>query len=163
MKRVVFLLLSTLLISVSALAIHKTENRNWLTEASEEERYERLEYYLGGFSSAMQETGERYAHVEQAIIDENYQLAAYHWQKIKDAIERGTMKRPDRRPNAERIFLGDPWQELLAALETEEPEDNKVRNRFKVAREACLACHIAEEVPFMNDQPLFTKSPIKDL
>lgn len=151
---------SALLISAGAIAVQQTDSRNWLTDADEDTRYERLEYYLGGFSSAMRETGERYRHAEQAIYDENYELAYYHWDKIKGAIERGAMKRPDRRENAEAMFLNSAWEVLAEALQ--KPEEHDVRGAFQQAKGACMACHSAEEVPFMNDQPLFRDGPLGD-
>lgn len=151
---------SALVLSAGALAVQQTDSRNWLTDADSDTRYERLEYYLGGFSSAMWETGERYRHTEQAIYDENYELAYYHWDKIKGAIERGAMKRPDRRENAEAMFLDGAWEVLAEALQ--EPEEHDVRGAFQQAKGACMACHSAEEVPFMNDQPLFRDGPLGD-
>jgi mono/diheme cytochrome c family protein len=162
MKRATLALLSggLLSLSVGAFAISQTDSRNWLTDADEDTRYERLEYYLGGFSSAMWQTGERYQHTEQAIADGNYELAYYHWDKIKGAIERGAMKRPDRRANAEEIFLDDAWKVLAEALQ--DPDEYDVRGAFQQAKAGCLACHGAEEVPFMNDQPMFTQGPLGD-
>lgn len=145
-------------LSAGVLALNQTETRNWLSDADPDTRYERLEYYLGGFSSAMQETGDRYRHVEQAIYDGNYKLADYHWDKIKGAIERGTMKRPARRENAEAMFLDNAWGVLAEALQ--DPEEHDVRGAFLQAKGACIACHAAEEVPFMNDQPLFRDGPL---
>lgn len=63
----------------------------------------------------MRERGERYKHTEQAIYDESYELAYYHWDKIKGAIERGVMKRPDRGENAREMFLDDAWEVLAEA------------------------------------------------
>lgn len=147
-----------LAVSAGVFAINQTDTRNWLTDADEETRYERLEYYLAGFSSAMRETGERYKHTEQAIYDENYELAYYHWDKIKGAIERGVMKRPDRGENAQAMFLDTAWETLAEALQA--PEEHDVRAAFTEAKAACMACHGAEEVPFMNHQPLFRDGPL---
>lgn len=151
---------AALIFSVGAIAVQKTDSRKWLSDADEDTRYERLEYYLGGFSSAMWETGERYQRAEQAIYDENYDLAYYHWDKIKGAIERGAMKRPDRRDNAERMFLDSAWKTLAEALQA--PDEHDVRGAFTQAKAACMACHGAEGVPFMNDQPLFRDGPLSD-
>ncbi|OGT55975.1 MAG: hypothetical protein A3E01_14560 [Gammaproteobacteria bacterium RIFCSPHIGHO2_12_FULL_63_22] len=101
----------------------------------------------------MWEVGERYEHVEQAIRDGNWPLAAYHWEKIETTINGGLMKRPKRRASAEALFLGDPWNDLHEALEQEEPE--RIGSAFARAKGACMACHAAENVAFVNDQPLF--------
>ncbi|WP_305041014.1 hypothetical protein [Geoalkalibacter sp.] len=138
---------------LAAASLTKTSDSNWLTGADEKTRAERLEHYLGGFSSAMQDTGLRYAHVKQAIADGNWDLAQYHWGKIATAIENGLMKRPARRANAEAIFLNRAWEPLAAALK--EKNGESIAKAFQQARQACMACHVAEKVPFMNDQPLF--------
>lgn len=134
----------------------------WLLEKeSHTARFEQLESYLGGFSSAMWETGHRYDIVYAAIDDENYALADYHWQKIRSAIRNGYSKRPARQANADALFLDAAWGELASALENAKKNENgngngdEVRDAFMVARSACMACHVAEDVPFMNDQKLF--------
>jgi len=67
----------------------------WLTGAPDQAtKDERLERYLRGFDQPMWEVGERYEHIEQALRDQNWDLAAYHWEKIKSTIEGGLMKRP---------------------------------------------------------------------
>lgn len=139
--------------SAAASPLTKTTDNNWLTGADDKTRAARLELYLGGFSTAMQDTGLRFAHVKQAIADENWELARYHWSKIATAIENGLMKRPARRANAEAIFLKRAWEPLDQALA--EKKGEAVQAAFQKAREACMACHAAEKVPFMNDQPLF--------
>ncbi|KSF66371.1 hypothetical protein AO941_20930 [Pseudomonas aeruginosa] len=101
----------------------------------------------------MWEVGERYRHVEQALRDENWDLAAYHWEKIRTTIEGGLMKRPKRRPNAEALFLGEPWNAMHEALESRDRA--RIAPAFARAKGACMACHAAEQVPFINDQPLF--------
>jgi hypothetical protein len=147
--------------SASLASLTKTSDRNWLTGADEQTRFERLEHYLGGFSSVMQETGLRYGHVEQAIADENWDLALYHWEKIGVAIENGLMKRPARRPNAEAIFLESAWGDLDEALKGK--NRGTIQDAFKSARDACMNCHAAEDVPFINDQPLFRHLPVQTM
>lgn len=129
----------------------------WLTgEADHAARFDRLESYLGGFSSAMWETGYRYQNVYDAIASENPQLADYHWQKIRGAIENGYMKRPGRQANADAMFLDNAWGELAGVLET--GDQAAMEGAFLAAREACMACHVAEDVPFINDMPLLRET-----
>ncbi|MBZ2189490.1 hypothetical protein K8B33_10315 [Alcanivorax sp. JB21] len=135
----------------------------WLLEKeSHAARFEQLESYLGGFSSAMWETGHRYDVVHAAIAEGNHALADYHWQKIRSAIRNGYTKRPARQANADALFLEGPWNALANALkeakENEGANGAAVREAFMDARSACMACHVAEDVPFMNDQALFRDS-----
>ena len=126
----------------------------WLTGAPDQAtKDERLEKYLRGFDQPMWEVGERYERVEQALRDENWALASYHWEKIRTTIEGGLMKRPKRRANAEALFLGEPWEALHEALESQDAA--RIGPAFARAKGACMACHAAEDAPFINDQPLF--------
>ncbi|MFU8858570.1 MAG: hypothetical protein ACNA8S_16385, partial [Deferrisomatales bacterium] len=81
MRTPTWLLAGTFLgLSAAAVgAVTKATDSRWLTGADETTRVERLEHYLGGFSSAMLETGLRFEHVRQAVRDGNLELAHYHW------------------------------------------------------------------------------------
>ncbi len=131
----------------------KFSNRWLLDAANDTERFNRLETYLGGFSGPMWEVGYRYQGVFDAIKDGNHDLASYHWNKIGSAMVNGTMKRPARKANADAMFLNGPWKAMTEALSSGEEE--RIRKSFLEQRQACIACHVAERAPFMNDQPLF--------
>ncbi|WP_162925830.1 hypothetical protein [Isoalcanivorax indicus] len=158
--RTMILLMSTTLLLTACDAAPSPEGRmgdGWLTgQEDNTARFERLEGYLGGFSSAMWETGYRYQGTRDAIVDGNLALADYHWGKLRGAIENGYMKRPGRQHNAEAMFLEGAWEALDRALQEEDRDT--VQSAFLDARDACMACHVAEEVPFMNDMPLFRDS-----
>jgi hypothetical protein len=126
----------------------------WLQGAHDDvQRFERLERYLGGFSRSMWEVGERYARLHEALQGGNYALARYHWEKIGATIRAGYLKRPARQPNADAQFLDRVWpavdEELASA------DSTRAWAGFESARAACMACHVAEGVPFMNDQAMF--------
>lgn len=130
---------------------------NWLLDAKDDtERFQRIQQMFGGFSMAMQIVGERYDRTYDAIADGNFELANYHWKKIKETIELGTLRRPARAANAEALFLKGPWGAVSEALTAKDKV--KAREQFLLARSACLACHVAEKVPFMNDQPRFRRT-----
>ena len=116
------------------------------------DRFRALEGYLGGFSSAMWEVGERYLHLHQALVDDNRELAEYHWAKIGDAIRQGYLKRPGRQANADALFLDTVFEPMADVLATEDL--TAMWAAFEQARAACTACHVAENVAFMNDQPM---------
>lgn len=142
-----------LFVSGIAAAEPKATN-NWLLDAeNDEERFKRVEQMFAGFSGAMAEVGDRYQHTHDAIKDGNYALASYHWDKLRGAIELGYLRRPGRAANAKGLFLETAWPELKEQLTSDDSQ--AIQQRFQQARSACLACHVAEEVPFMNDQPLF--------
>jgi hypothetical protein len=130
---------------------------NWLLDAGDDtERFKRVERMFGGFSTAMQIVGERYARIYDAVAEGNFGLADYHWKKLREAIELGYLRRPAREANAVALFLENPGLSVQDALDSKKKE--KARAAFASARLACMACHLAENVPFMNDQPLFRRS-----
>ncbi len=130
------------------------DSEHWITQAPDDaERFERLEKYLRGFDQPMWEIGERYEHIYLALKDENYELALYHWEKIKTTIENGTMKRPARRKSTEAFFLEEVWQSVHDDIASR--DRNRAWEGFAMGRSACMSCHNAERVEFLNRQPLF--------
>ncbi|MCC5887007.1 MAG: hypothetical protein JJT88_11295 [Gammaproteobacteria bacterium] len=128
-------------------------SEGWLGSLdSHGDRFRALEGYLGGFSSAMWEVGERYRHVHQALLDDNRELAEYHWAKIGDAIRNGYRKRPARQANADALFLDTVFAPVAESLASGEARERWAA--FEQGRAACVACHAAEDVAFMNDQPM---------
>jgi hypothetical protein len=127
---------------------------DWLLAAPDDEsRFRLLQTQLRGFDQPMWEVGERFERVHAALERGNYPLATYHWEKIRTAIENGVAKRPKRRENAESMFLKPVWGDVEADLKS----GNSARAwaAFERAKAACRGCHQAEQVPFMNDQPVF--------
>jgi len=130
-------------------------SKRWITEAADDpERFQRIEKYLRGFDQPMWEVGDRYEKLYAALVRGNFELASYHWAKIKLTIENGTMKRPARRASADAFLLTDTWGSVNEALES---GDRATAWRgFEKARASCMKCHEAERVGYMNDQPMFT-------
>jgi hypothetical protein len=130
---------------------------HWLLELPQfDDRFARIEHQFGGFSEAMRVVGQRYEHAFDAVVDDNLPLAAYHWGKLREAIERGYTRRPARRANAESMFLNNAWRSAMDAFESNDID--QARSAFLNARDQCMACHTAEDVTFMNDQPLFRRT-----
>ncbi len=135
------------------------QSDNWLLDLKDDhERFQLIQQMFGGFSSAMQIVGERYDRTYDAVNDGNYDLANYHWKKIKDAIELGYVRRPARKANSIALFLNGPWSSASEAIASKEKD--KAKNGFLSARSACMACHLAENVPFMNEQPKFRRTAL---
>lgn len=130
---------------------------NWLLDAKDDtERFRRIQQMFGGFSMSMQLVGERYDRTFDAVTDGNFDLAAYHWKKIRETIELGYLRRPAREANASAVFLKGPWVSVSEALASKDRV--KAKEQFLLARSACMACHVAEKVAFMNDQPKFRRT-----
>jgi hypothetical protein len=132
----------------------KSPSANWLRDAKDdEERFRRIEIYAGGTYHQMWEIGHRYQQIHRAIIDENWDLGLHHWVKLRDVFNVALMKRPNRTANAEALFLDTTWQQLADALKSRDAV--KVRQAFLTERAACMSCHVAENMPFLNDTPIF--------
>jgi hypothetical protein len=132
----------------------KPPSNNWLLDArTDAERFRRLQVYSGGTDQQMWQMGYRYEQVYRAIVDQNWQLGAYHWGKLRDVFNVALMKRPNRTPNAEAMFLTNDWRLLDAALKA--GDGAAVRKTFLAERQACLACHVAEGMAFLNETPIF--------
>lgn len=130
---------------------------DWLlTQIDDEARFKQLQTQFRGFDQPMWEVGERYERLHSALERRNYQLAAYHWEKIRTAIENGIVKRPARAANARSLFLDPVWEDVRVEFNSADP--HRAWAAFERAKNACQACHVAENVAYMNDQPLFELS-----
>jgi hypothetical protein len=132
----------------------KPPSADWLLDArDDQERFRRIQLLAGGTYEQMWQVGYRYQQVYQAILDENWELGRHHWTKLRDVMNVALMKRPHRTPNAEAMFLDAQWARLEQALEAR--DRSKARELFLTERDTCMACHIAEKMPFLNDTPIF--------
>ena len=129
-------------------------SRRWLLDArDDDERFRRLQIYAGGTDQQMWQMGYRYEQVYQAITDENWKLGTHHWGKLRNVFNVALMKRPNRTPYAETLFLDDTWQLLAEALESGDAA--VAREAFLQERQACIACHVAEGYEFVNNTAMF--------
>ncbi|MCU0574916.1 MAG: hypothetical protein MUC41_18285 [Syntrophobacteraceae bacterium] len=132
-------------------------SENWLLDAKDDtERFRRVQQMFGGFSAAMLVVAERYERTYDAVAEGNHELASYHWKKIREAMELGTLRRPGREANAQALFLKETWGATEKAIASK--DNAKAKEWLLAARSACMACHMAEKVVFMNDQPLFRRT-----
>ena len=135
----------------------KPPSANWLLDAdTDAERFRRLQIQGGGTDQQMLEIGQRFLSTFNAIGDENWELADHHWGKLRDRFNVALMKRPNRTPNAEAIFLDNSWGQLSEALKSK--DGARIRESFLAQRQACMACHLAEKMGFMNNQALFRQT-----
>lgn len=149
-----------LLLAVAPMSANgqSAPNRDdWLLNAPDDTaRFRLLQNQARGFSAAMIEVGQRYQAMYDAVGDGNFALAAYQWDKIRDAIQAGYARRPGRQPNADARLLGPLFEPVRDAFRSADPA--RAWASFVEVRAACMACHVAERIPFMNDQPLFRQT-----
>jgi hypothetical protein len=132
----------------------KLAQGDWLLSApNETERFRRVQQQFGGFERSMWEVGERFRRIHEALQRRNFELAEYHWGKIGSTISSGIVRRPKRAANAKTMFLGENFKSIAADIEN---HDYPVAAAaFDRAKGVCMACHQAENVGWVNDQPLF--------
>jgi hypothetical protein len=125
----------------------------WLTKTPDETaRFELIQKQFRGFDVAMWEVGQRYRALHDALTRNNYDLALYHWDKIKTAIDNGTLRRPARKASADELFF-PYWDEIRQEIAAR--DESRAWIAFERATTACQSCHQAEKVAYMNDQALF--------
>ncbi|MBG0796558.1 hypothetical protein IYX23_02445 [Methylocystis sp. L43] len=138
----------------SAAEAEELSQNDWLLRAENDNaRFRLLQQQMRGFDQPMWEVGERFERLHDALQRENYELAVYHWDKIKTTIENGVAKRPARGESARRLFLGDSWTKIRAAFAS--GDKREAWDGFDSARTACQSCHQAEKLEFMNNQVIF--------
>jgi len=136
----------------------KPPSNNWLLDANDDtERFRRLQVVASGTDIPMWEIAYRYEELYVAIQKNNWEMGAYHWEKLRDRLNTAAMKRPARTQNIEDMFLeSGTWKSMHDALTSKVPE--KVRAQFQVVRQMCMACHVAEKVGFLNDSSVFKRT-----
>lgn len=146
-----------LLLSLAPATAQPALNRDdWLLNAPDDTaRFRLLQSQARGFSASMIEVGQRYQAMQDAVGDSNFALAAYHWDKIRDAIQAGYARRPGRQANADARLLRPLFEPVRDAFRSGDAA--RAKAGLAEARTACMACHEAERVAFINDQPLFRR------
>jgi len=155
MKPLVFLSALALVAGLATTAtVPASASDGWLVQETDaDKRAEMLQDQFGGFSAAMREVGDRWVLIHAALERENLDLAKYHWEKLNDAIGNGLVRRPGRKTSADVHFPDGFVREVREHFDSGEVE--RAWRGFEDGRSACLACHVAEEVGFINVQAMF--------
>jgi hypothetical protein len=135
-------------------ALPERTPNDWIFNIPEDDaRIAALQLQLRGLDVAMWEVGMRYEGLYEALSRGNGELAVYHWEKTKQTLDNALVRRPARRANAEALFLNTLWPEVRQVLGEGTAEERWAA--FERVRGACLACHEAENVVWMNDMAMF--------
>lgn len=121
----------------------------WITGGTED-RFATVGRHLRGLDVAMVEVGHRYAELQFAGLDRNWDAAAYQAMKIRLALELAVERRPKRRATMQPFLVGS-----LAALEQAiaARDGSRFDEGFEALTAGCNACHAAEQVPFFRVVP----------
>jgi hypothetical protein len=129
---------------------------NWLlNERDADKRTEMIQEQFGGFGTAMREVGERWNSIHAALERNNLELAVHHWEELHEAMEHGVVRRPGRKASADAFFFNSLYDDVKRDFESGDSE--RAWRGFEKGRESCMACHVAEQMPFLNDQAMFDR------
>ncbi|CAN5199986.1 hypothetical protein BH10PSE12_BH10PSE12_36630 [soil metagenome] len=64
----------------------------------------------------MWEVGHRYEAIHEALHRKNFDLAAYHWRKIRQTIDNAVMKNATRKAPAYALLIDSLYDSTLAAF-----------------------------------------------
>jgi hypothetical protein len=136
----------------------KPASSQWLLDANDDtERFRRLQIMFSGTETLMWEISHRFDALFVAIEKKNWEMGVYQWEKIRDKMNHAAMKRPVRTQNLESKFLENGvWQNMHDALYSK--DFDRIKPEFMLVRKACMECHIAENVGFLNDSPVFART-----
>ncbi|MGH2567046.1 MAG: hypothetical protein ACRDGA_01820 [Bacteroidota bacterium] len=127
----------------------QSSDTDWL-KGTVDERFHTVAKQLRGFDMAMVETSHRYAELYWAGIDRNWEYADYQLQKIRTAVDNGLERRPKRAASAQTFLT----MVLPAVEEAVAKKDSALFwDRFGALTSTCNACHIAEQVQFIEVMP----------
>ncbi len=140
-------------IAIAGVAVAQPRGEGWLLGAPDDTaRFEILARDAGGTGRTMLEMSIRYERMYEAVADGNLQLAARNWDGIDGSLSRGLVRRPDRTEPAE-TFLYAIFDQVMEDFESEDLV--RARAGFMTARDACMGCHVASDLAYINDQRLF--------
>ena len=128
--------------------------RHWLLDApNDEERWRRLETFLGGMQGPMFEIGQRFVVFYDALRDENDAMAIDIWMAIARVFVNAVTIRPEYKPQADAMFLHTQWHQMLAALRS--GDRDRIWEEFAYTKATCQSCHQATGMEWANNQKVF--------
>jgi hypothetical protein len=135
----------------------KPPSSNWLLDANDDtERFRRLQVVASGTNVPMWEIGQRFEELHMAISKNNWEMGVYHLEKLRDRMNTAGMKRPARTQNIEGMFLkSGVYQNMHDALTAN--DNTRMKKEFNTMRQVYMACHMAENVVFLNDSVVFQR------
>ncbi len=131
----------------------------WYKRLSPDARAAAIERQLGGFETAMAEVAYRYTEMYFGAIDGNWDYASHMGATMATALAAGLERRPTLRKNADALFLKGPYPKVMDAIRARDLA--LFKQRIEALREACTACHAAEQHPFIRiGVPTVRRNPV---
>jgi hypothetical protein len=102
----------------------------------------------------MLEIASRMRELSAAIQRDSWNMSIYQLEKIRGRMVVAMTKRPVRTQNMEALFFeSGVYSGLHDALTSRDVQ--RARAGFTRLRSACMACHVAEKVSFINESATF--------
>ncbi len=135
-------------------ALAQPLGEGWLLGAPDDAaRFRLLQSDAGGSGRTMFEMSVRYERIYDAIAYGNLEVAAHYWSSIRGSLRSGIVRRPDRAETANAFILDTLYERVNVELES--GDIVRARAVFMEIRGACMGCHVANDLSYLNDQPLF--------
>jgi hypothetical protein len=83
-------------------------------------------------------------------------MGIYQLEKMRGRMIVAGIKRPTRTQNLEDVFLDSGVYKAMHDALTSKNQD-QARTAFDNTRLACMACHAAEKLAFINDSAVFKR------
>ncbi|MFO7719023.1 MAG: hypothetical protein R6W85_01115 [Gillisia sp.] len=141
------LLLTALAFSLISCEQNKqTQNGDWI-KGSEVEKWKMVEEQFGGFGVMMKEVVYRYEELYWAGKDQNWDYATHQLEEIQEAMEKGTIRRPERRETT-IAFLDSALPTMHLAIQ--QKDTVLFSQNFERFRMECISCHIKEDHAYIR-------------
>ena len=127
--------------STSCEQNRQNQNGNWI-KGSEEEKWKMVEDQIGGFGVVMKEVVYRYEELFWAGKNQNWDYATHQLEEIQEALEKGIIRRPERKETT-LVFLDSTIPAMLEAIQ--QKDTLLFSQTFERFRMECISCHIKED------------------
>ncbi|DAB30820.1 MAG TPA: hypothetical protein CFH84_01970 [Sulfurimonas sp. UBA12504] len=142
------LVVLSVLVWINMFGASYSTSSEWLMNIKEDKaKFQEIQKQFRGFDTVMMEVGYRYEATKKAIDKSEYDLAMYHWNKIKTAIDNGTVRRPARKESADDFFLKSVYSEFSDVLNSR--DKTKINTAFDTIKNVCNGCHVNQKVGFI--------------
>ncbi|MBR9977432.1 MAG: hypothetical protein KFH87_05035 [Bacteroidetes bacterium] len=138
-----------ILLSVPACTPSVSDSGDTWLKGTAEEKFDRIAEQLGGFDATMMSVSHKYQELYWAGQDKNWDYAAYQIEEMREEIERGIERRPERAESAQMIFPAlDQMEEAITARDAA-----LFDQRFTGLTATCNTCHRQEDMAFIAVAP----------
>ena len=119
---------------------------NWI-QGNEKEKLLMIEDQFSGIHKTMMEIQYRFQELYWAGQDENWEYADHQIEEMKEALELGFIRRPERASSG-KVFQENSFPFIEKAIASKDKD--KFLKDFEIFKAGCNNCHSMEKVPFIS-------------